>query len=428
VTISLEISEKPSGAFTTPYSAEAVTLPASVSLAALLGTRPTKLDVTLDDSSGSDMHSVWAALAPSALSDTKWLVLASALTWTTMSNGTGATMWGNTSRYTTSASWQTAPLDTSNYPAGKYRLLVRASQEAGTGYVMDSQNQTALPITRASQHIQVVGDVDLPVQDTAAGVASNLTLSVRSDGTNDCIVNAFVLLPLGLGYFSWHPATATVDVDQLDVGPTGIFVDGVTDYTDFQGGVLEPRTLAAHSGTLIATAEPTGSDFPADWDKTDAQCSADTGLFKCVAVAGSSWMWYAKTLAGTPRVVPDEWYELSCHQDVTAYTDGDVEIRVRWMDVDGNTVREDVVNAADGTPAETYPLVYMKAPVHAVYARVMLGAGVDATFTAYWENVVFRRCPLRLIMVAETVDGSLTSYLHPAALTVKYTPHYEVAR
>jgi hypothetical protein len=345
-----------------------------------------------------------------------------------MSNGTGATMWGNTSRYTTSASWQTAPLDTSLYPAGKYRLLVRASQEAGTGYVMDSQNQVALPITRTTQHLQVVGDVDLPVQDTAYGVPSNLTLSVRSDGTNDCIVNAFVLLPLDLGYCSWHPDVVTTEIDQLDVGPNGIFMDGLTDVTHMQGGPLEPKVLAAHTGTLVATASPTGSDFPADWDKTDAQCSADSGYFKCVAVAGSSWMWYAKTVAATPLVVPGEWYELTCNQNVTAYTDGDVEIRVRWLDIDGNTVREDVLNTADGAPAVTVPLVYCKAPAHAVRARVMLGAGAGATFTAYWDSVVFRRCPLRLIIVAEDAAGALSSYVHPVYLTLAYTPKYEAAR
>jgi hypothetical protein len=184
ILLTLVVTGYPAGALTTPYSAQTVQLPASVALNTLLGTRRTQLDVTVDDSSGNDFHSVWAALAPTALDDTKWLVLASALTWTTMSNGTGATYWGNANRYTTSASWQAAPLDTSKYPAGKYRLLARVAQSAGTGYVMDSQNQVAVPVTRTTPHLLVIGDLDLPAQDTAWGTAANLTLSARSDGTN----------------------------------------------------------------------------------------------------------------------------------------------------------------------------------------------------------------------------------------------------
>ena len=51
------------------------------------------LEMTVRDASGNLMHSVWAALAPTALSDAKWLKLANALTWTSMSAGSGADMW-----------------------------------------------------------------------------------------------------------------------------------------------------------------------------------------------------------------------------------------------------------------------------------------------------------------------------------------------
>lgn len=227
VAFTLNLAAQPAGALTTLYNAASTLTPTSVALSALLGTNPTPLDVVIDDSSGNDMHGVWAALAPTALSDAKWRVYASDLTWTTMSSGGADTaMWNNNSRYTTSASYQTAPLDTSQYPAGKYRLLARVKQAAGTGYVKDSQNSVAAAVTRTTPHLMVIGDLDLPVADTATGTAANLTLSVKSDGTNRFDINAFVLLPLEYGYFSWHHATATTEIDQLDVGPTGTFMDG----------------------------------------------------------------------------------------------------------------------------------------------------------------------------------------------------------
>jgi len=428
VDLTLTLESRPAGALTTLYNAQAVNAPDALTLSALLGTHPPKLDVTIDDASGNDMHSVWAALAPTALTDAKWLVLASALTWTTCSNGTGATMWGNTSRYTTSASWQTAPLDTSLYPAGKYRLLVRASQEAGTGYVMDSQNQVALPITRTTQHLQVIGDVDLPVQNTAYGVASNLTLYVRSDGTNDCIVNAFVLLPLDLGYFFWHPDVATTEIDQLDVGPNGTFMDGVTDLTYLKGGTLEPKVLAAQAGTLVATASPSGSTWPTDWGRTDSTyVTADTSRIKCVGA--SKYAWYAVTNSSTPLVVPGEWYELSFTRRVSFYVAGNVTAQIVWQDIDGNTIRLDTLSsvaADDASP--TAVTVYGMAPAHAARAQVKLGTDGTGNVTVYWSAVSFRRCPLRLIVVSEDAAGALSSYVHPVTLTVVYTTKYETAR
>jgi len=430
VSFTLNLAGMPAGALTTLYSAQHVDTPASVALSALLGTNPMALDVTIDDDSGNDMHSVWCALAPTALSDAKWYVLASALTWTTMSSGTGATYWGNSNRYTVSASYQTAPLDTSQYPAGKYRLLARVCQEAGTGYVKDSQNDVAVAITRTTPHLLVVGDLDLPVSNTAPGTASNLTISVKSDGTNDCLVNALVLLPLEYGYFAWHPNTAgmeAVEIDQLDVGPSGIFMDQACDTTHFSGGILAPRILAAHVGTLIPVASPTGSDWPASWGKTDAACTADTNRFKFVGA--SKYGWYAATNLATPLVVAGAWYELAFTRDVDSWAAGAATAEVVWEDVDGNIVRTDLLSTTSANDASPLAVtVHAQSPAHAARALVRVGTSGTGDMTVYFSAVVFRRCPLRLIVVAEDAAGALSSYLHPVHLTVKYTPRYEVAR
>ena len=441
VSFTLTLAAQPAGALTTLYNAAATLLPASVALSALLGTNPPALDATIDDSSGNDMHSVWAALAPTALSDAKWLVDAAALTWTTMSSGgADAAMWFNHSRYTTSASYQSAILDTSQYPAGKYRLLARVKQAAGTGYVMDSQNAVAVAVTRTTPHLMVIGDLDLPVSDTyQAGTSSSaayLALFVASDGTNRIDINAFVLLPLEYGYFSWHHSTAATEIDQLDVGPTGTFMwttgsgDGITDTTYLSGGPLVPRILAAHVGTLVATASPSGSNWPADWGRTNGtDVTAASSKFHIVcAAATTKTATYAATVAGTPIVVPGAWYELSLTRSVTAWSAGTVQVQIVWQDVDGNTVRADTLSsvaAVDGSPVAL--TLYDKAPVHAARAQVLFG-GISATMVADFYTVVLRRCPLRLCLVCEDADGALSSNTHAVALTVRYTPRYEVAR
>lgn len=428
----LALAEKPAGALTTLYSAEAVNAPASLSLAALLGTNPPQLDLTIDDSSGNDMHCILAALAPTAVSDSMWLILASALTWTTMSSGTGADCWGNTSRYTTSASWQTASLDTSKYPAGRYRLYVRAKQSAGTGDVKESQNGTSVAITRTSQHLTVVSDVSLPVRDSASGTAANLTFSVRSDGTNTLTVNAFVLVPLSWGSFSWHHESPTGEIDRLDVGPSGSYTwatgsaDGLCDTTYQKGGILVPKRLAAHVGTLVDTPSPTGDTWPSDWYRSSViQVLAASGYFSCIDPTANRTVYPSQ---GAIYVTPGEWYELNFTRYISARSGGSFFTYVDWLDVDGNTVRSDTIlqfTSTDASPtAVTY---YVKAPPLAarILPRWVVSTG---GITATWKDVVVRRCPLQLIVVAEEAGGALSSNVHPVAVTIKYIPRYEVSR
>lgn len=447
VSFTLDLAGAPAGALTTLYNAQAVSTPSSVALSALLGTNPTLLDVTVDDASALGLHSVWCALAPTALKNAELVapaafvgahavVYASNLTWTTLTPGTGATWWGNVMATTTSSAYQTANLDTSKYPAGKYRLLARVQQSGMTGgvpgYVMDSQNAVAVPVTRSSPHLVVVGDLDLPSADTALGTAANLTLSVKSNGTDTLTVNAFVLLPLGDGYFSWHHSTDSTEMDQLDVGPSGTFVDGVCDATHVRGGILAPGVLAAHTGTLVATASPTGSAWPADWGRTDdSTVTADTARFKFVVAgtAGEHMAWWPLTTALCPLVTPGTWLELLVMRNVSAFTSGVADVRLYWYDVDGNTVFIQTMNSAGASDASPVALtLYAKVPVHAVRVRVMFGAGAGATLTAYYSAVTLRRCPLKLIVIAEEAWGVLVNYVTPVNLTVKYAPRYEIAR
>ena len=429
-TASLTVEAAPAGALTTLFSAQHVDAPASLSLATLLGTLPPALDLTVDDDSGNDLHCVICALAPAAVTDAKWLILANALTWTTLTPGTGSDCWGNVCGTTTSADWQTAPLDASSYPGGKYRLYARLKMSGGTGYLMDSQNGVQVAVTRTSMHLVPMGSVDLPTADSAPGTAANLTLSVQSDGSHTLTLNGFLLIPTWLGSWVWHHDTVTGECDQLDFGPSGRWVDGVADATYFRGVVLVPEVLAAHVPTLVATASPSGSTWPTDWGRTDStDVTADSSTFKVATTAGEKYASFAATNAATPLVVPGEWYELSFLRSVSARSAGAAVALVRWQDVDGNTVREDTLSTTSATDAAPVTVtVYARAPVHAARAQVRLGAGSGANLTAGFSAVVLRRCPLRLIVVAEEAGGTLVSNVHPVHLTARYQALYEVAR
>ena len=258
-------------------------------------------------------------------------------------------------------------------------------------------------------------------------VAANLMLSVKSDGTNRIDENAYLVIPLEYGFAAWHHSTATTEIDEFRVGPSGRFVDGTCDDTFCLGGILTPRVLAAHVGTLIPVASPTGSDWPASWDKTATGVSADTARFK--VVGASKYIWHAATNVATPLVLPGAWYELSFARDVDSYVAGAATAEIVWNDVDGNVVQTDIlssVTANDAAPAAV--TVYAKAPVHAARARVRLGTSAAGDMTVYFSAVVFRRCPMRLIVVAEDAGGALVSNVHPIHLTVRYGARYEVSR
>ena len=623
VSFTLALSGSPQGAFSALFTSEHWACPGSTSLSGLLGTNPTMLDVSIYDDSGNDMHSVMAALAPTALSDSKWVVLSSWLSWTTLTAGTGADFWADEMGYTTSASAQTAVLDTSQYPSGKYRLWARVQQSAGVGYVKDSQNDTWVAVTKTTPHLVCIGDLDLPTRDSKPGTSAPLTLSVKSDGTNTFTLNAFVILPLSWGYFSWHDTSSpTGEIDHIEVGPSGVWQDGAANAAYLLGGPLTPTVLATHCGTLVPTASPAGS-WPAAWGRTagnrmnyctnpsfvgeggtaglaalwemldnvsgtptptlsasgqrieytgdadtakviqldqntaaasfaegepatvsclisgaltgctmrlyllaraagspgaaltsvytavtptatptpysavfpslpattdhlqaylyvsaidtgdtadfttknvliektatvrpffdghfpsaswtgthDASTSTDgevavdeSGLLFGIAAAAeahSHYVYWPPTTAEMPLVVPGAWMELLVTRQVTTWVSGSAIVYLQWFDVDGNSVSSKTLDTAITTDASPVPLeLYAKVPVHASRVRIIFATSSGAEMTVYYSAVTLRRCPMRLIVVAEDASGTLVSHSHPVHVTVNYTPRYELAR
>ena len=144
---------------------------------------------------------------------------------------------------------------------------------------------------------------------------------------------------------------------------------------------------------------------------------------------------YVANPAPYPLVVPGAWYEFLLTRQVLGWTAGNVIVVARWMDVDNNFIDLigwgwDILSSVAAVDAAPVALaLYAKAPVHASRLRIFFGidaagSGTAVTFTA----VSVRRCPMRLIVVAEEASGTLVNYAHPVHVSVKYTPRYEVAR
>lgn len=445
VKITATVDPFPVGTLSSRYVAEALNTPGALSLATVAGTRPPQLDLTIDDAAGTDMHSVWACLAlremtsdqalpfTGASARSHWLVLAASLTWATMSSGTGATWWGNSNRSTTSALWQSAALNTACYKPGKYKLLARVQQSAGTGYIMDSSGMTAVPVTRATPHLVELGDIDLPVSDSAPGISSNLTLYARSDGVNTLTVNGYLVLPLEHGLVAYHPDVATTEIDQLDIGPSGIFCDSRTDFTDIVGGILQPKILAAHTPTLVAVEEPSGNVWPASWGRTNGtDVTALNSKFHIVAPGAQRLAWTGVAVVDRATVIPGEVYEITATRQVTAYTAGSAALWVEWHTLDGAIIAYGVnaggsAVAVDASPVDL-TLYTNRAPAQVGRLRVFVGSANASTLTVDWWNIAVRRCPLQLLVAVEDAAGALTAFTHPVLVTLKYTPVYDGER
>ena len=142
-------------------------------------------------------------------------------------------------------------------------------------------------------------------------------------------------------------------------------------------------------------------------------------------------MYVASYSTPYPLIVPGAWYELLATRKVTERIAGNVIVVARWMDVDNNLIGWgwDILSSVAAVDAAPVALaLYAKAPVHASRLRIFFGADTGASLTVYFTAVSLRRCPLRLIVVAEEQAGTLVNYAHPVHVSVKYTPRYEVAR
>ena len=448
LTITLTLDGGGRGAFHVLQNAAALNTPGSVDIIDLLGSIHPEQDTLIDDASGNDMHSVWVWITRRCLTNDQtialadrahWLIHAGGtmLTWSTVNNGTGAKFWGNQSHYTTAAATETATAPTQRYPFGSYKILALAQQASGIGYVgvLSGGATYEAEVIGANPHLVEICDIDLPVADTSGPtVAANITFTCRSNGSARLDVIGFVLIgPLDDNSFArYHPALPSVECDNLQFGPSGLAVDGIWDSTHFVGETLMPEPDSWHR-LLASPTYPDGNTWPTQYGRTHtSDVTADTSRFKVVSSASTRHFWYAEHAAGyydCPMIEGGEEYEIVITREVTVHTAGTIDVFADWIGNNGEAIRTDPLSSLSGTGAvaSTDLKLYARAPRTA--ARLIVRAGhTSGTGTSYWTALWIRRCPQIMAVVAETSDGTLSSYLFPVTVTTSVTEEYEVGR
>jgi len=448
VTITFKLKSWPRAARQTVYDTTAVGTPDVLDLSTLLGTVPSELDVLVDDQSGNAMHSVILCLcgremtadqSVSASARPHWLLgfgasgLLPAASWSgSVSDGTQATSWLHSDCYTTSASWSTVAIDTRMYREGPYKVFARVQQSAGIGYVATSQDiGGAVAVTGATPHLVEVGDVQLPTADALPGTAANLTLYIHSDGTNTLRISGLLILPLDR-LVVWHHSDPTSEIDELRVGPSGVFMDGVCDKTYLvPDHPLVPEVLAVHCPNLVSDASPSGSTWPASWYRSSTgSVTASSSRVKMVGGASALEASPSLSAAGAPTIAGGELVEFAFTRDVDSRTSGSTSVTAVWCDIDGNVVDTTVLATYAADTASEALVFYAKAPRAAerVYLKFTVTAG--ASLTVYYSGVYVRQpIPQQLVVVAEDSTGTLDgSYKHAVNVSVWQPAQQAVAR
>jgi len=428
ITLSLRVAPFAQGALQTIHSAVTVNAPDSLSLATLYGDLPVPLRVYADDASTYDIHSFYMALAPRALTDAKWIIDESQWSWSGDSTTTGINEYSAAVQREDSTTADAGTLDVSGYPAGLYRLVARVCVAAGYGYIRTNLAgaDTDVTITNTTLALVELGDVWLPPSATKSGTASNLIVYLAGDNAHYAYFDYLLALPLWLGFLSVHPSTTTQEFDEIDAGPSGLFIDGVTDWTDVVGDILRPRTTAMLCPELITTHTPTGDTWPTDWTRSDdTDVTATSDLFQVVSDAAA----VRSAHCGSKVVTAKEWYEVTLSKQVTAYASAAATVVLRWYDVSEALLSAATLATYAATDVAPVAVAYYaQAPVDAAYGRLYVETAAANSTTIQFSAAYLHRCPLNLLIAAEDAAASDADGQHDLAVTVQATPRYEGAR
>lgn len=425
----LELAAEPfgTGALQVVHDAVTVATPAALSLKALRGDLPSELRVRCEDASSNGIHSLWGHLAPRSLEQDMWLLRADqAFTWSGGDLATVANSYSTQVRRNSSTTAATGTKDTAVYPPGKYRVLARVRVAAGYGYVKTNLAgaDEQVTVTRTSWHLVELGTVWLPPKATHVGTSADLVVSLTGDGSNYCYLDYLLLLPTWLGGFRYHPTSASEECESVDVGPAGVFIDGVGDWSHVRGDVLRPRITESLIPELVTTHSPDGSTWPSDWTRNDeSDVTASGGKFQIVSDVG-----VRNARVGPFVVTPWVWYEVELSKQVTAFSTADAMVVFRWYDVAGELLNTDTLAAWSATDAApvTGLAFHAQAPDTATYLRAYIETEGGAGTTVQFWDVYVHRCPLQIILVSEDADGSAGT--QDLAVTVSATPAYEAVR
>jgi hypothetical protein len=421
------------GALQILHDATAINAPAALPLAALLGDLPTPVRVATSVNASNNIRSMYMSLAPTVLSQDMWLLDEGNARWTWTGQGSTAALansYGGSTRRNSSTGWAIGTIDSKYYPGpGKYLAIARVMMVAGQGYIKESYNNVEIPVSRTSMHYVELGEIWLPAGNVRRGSSTTApwSISFRSDGSNLMHLDYVLLLPISYGFWGYHPA-ANIEVDHVEVGPEGVYVGDVTDWTYMVGDVLRPRLTAMLCPQLNTTGSPSGTTWPTDWYRSNAtDITATASRFQIVssaAAAREAW----PPVTSEFKVSPESLYELGLAKRVTSRTASSISVLLRWFDVAGNLIGTDTLatySVADG--GDVTGLVFgRRAPKRARGVRPVFSAQQLAGITTQFWNVVFRQAPLQLLIAAENAAGGEAT--RALTITVDAVPRFEGAR
>jgi hypothetical protein len=247
----------------TLHTAAAYTAPDSVSLAAMGGNYRTPLTIDLN-ATNADLHAAYLAIDQGSYDAYRFD--AKDFTWGAGETDTAdADAFSGTAAYVASTTNVAGTLDTSALPAGPYLLLARVrvlASETGT-ITTDYTADSPVTFTRGSWHIVELGRCYLPTRVVRNSASALLTVSLKSSSAtagHEACMDWLYCLPIGDGYFGWHPTTATVECDTLgrDAATGTTYVDDVANEQHCCPG----STLMALGGTLLIVTDGTDGDTP----------------------------------------------------------------------------------------------------------------------------------------------------------------------
>jgi hypothetical protein len=263
VTLQLVVSPFVTTAAVTLHNAAAYTAPDSVALSGMVGNYRAPLTVTLN-ATNADIHAAYLAIDASSYDAYRFD--AKDFTWGAGETDTAdADAFSGTAAYVASVTDVVGTFDTADLPAGPYLLLARVKVlDTHTAAVTtDYTSDTPATFTRATWHIVELGRCYLPTRVVRNAATALITVSAKTSSAtagDECCIDWVYCLPIGDGYFGWHPATATIECDTLgrDAATGHTYVDDVVNEQHCCPGA----TLMALGGTLLIVTDGTDGTDP----------------------------------------------------------------------------------------------------------------------------------------------------------------------
>ncbi len=252
------------------------TLPAVIPLSSQKGIFPGPLDILLQTVNAKRIHEAFIGVADSD-AFSQYIIEAesvAAASWTggTVAAGPTTNASGGASIKNSNTAYGSAIYDVQRFSAvaGMFRLFAIATMEneADTGYIKtDWTDEVSFTVPAGGAgkwRLVDLGYIYLPTRITTRGVASPLTVSIKSSsavGGHAVCLDYLWPCPVDNGSIYFHKQTASAGAARLQISGGQVIVDDVSDQSEVRG-----TTLISKGGALVITARDPGANDGAGFE------------------------------------------------------------------------------------------------------------------------------------------------------------------